>query len=58
MDRAAARDVHRHRALGLGSRRRKQAFDAAARLPLEDDDGTYRQTARPTPGVTGDKRHG
>ena len=31
------------------SRRRKQSFDEAARLPLEDD--------KPG-GVTGDKRHG
>ena len=31
------------------SRRRKQSFDAAARMPLENDD---------VPDVSGDKRHG
>ena len=31
------------------SRRRKQSFDEAARMPLEDDD---------VPDASGDKRHG
>ena len=31
------------------SRRRKQSFDAAARMPLEDDD---------VPDTSGDKHHG
>jgi cytochrome c oxidase cbb3-type subunit 4 len=31
------------------SRRRQQSFDAAARLPLEDDD---------MPDASGDRRHG
>ena len=48
------------------SRRRKQSFDAAARMPLEDDvqgrtnvakDRMSRATDKPG-GVTGDKRHG